>query len=408
MRTVVRTFDLTRAVLQNSPSTVLIVVALCVCSATVSAQDAPVVNVFVAELHEAEGRVHVGAPLKLTADRGWNMQPSFSPDGNTLLYTSVRGGADARSQVFAYDLLHGQDRQVTRTGQNENSPTFEPDGQSFIAVRWHPETLFTEFGPWRYSLAGEPLGPLLPEPDTVGYFYRLDENTFALMRPANTFSVALHDLRTGETRVVAHPSAPLPPRPIPGARAFSFTRTGALGAHRIARVEFPSGLTRDLGPTVPGRTSHVWTPRGTLLMGRGNALYARGVDEGEEWREVARFADPALQQVTAYAVSPAGDRLVLLSPLRPPLATLLRDSIESAGVEAALATVRRMHERGELAAYDAQPGPLRAVAEEWVGRGRRSEGIRILELVAELLPAEQSLRDRVEELRREEEGGGDG
>jgi len=374
---------------------------------TVEAQEPPVVNVFLVELHEAGGRLTLGPLVKLTNDRGWNMQPSFSPDGRLLLYTSVRGNANAPSQVYAYDLEEGRERQVTRTLENENSPTVEPDGRSFVAVRWKPETLFTEFGPWRYSLAGEPLGPLLPAPDTVGYFHRLDEHTFALMRPGDTFSVALHDLRTGTTRVVAHPSAPLPPRPIPGARAFSFTRTDSLGAHRIVRVALPTGLTSDLGPTLPGRTSHVWTPSGTLLMARGNRLFQRSPD-APEWRELARFEAPELQQLTAYAVNPAGDRLVLLSPLRPPLATLLRDSIQALGVTEAVATVRRMEERGGLAAYDRQAGALRGVAEEWIGRGRRAEGLAILELLVELLPGEAALRERLEEVRRGAAEGGSG
>jgi dipeptidyl aminopeptidase/acylaminoacyl peptidase len=403
MKTVARTFGHRRSVPMLTHLFWLGVVLLFAWPATVAAQEAPVVNVFVAELREAEGRLTLGEPVKLTGDRGWNMQPAFSPDGRTLLYTSVRGAADTRSQVFAYDLARGTERQLTRTAENENSPTIEPDGRSFIAVRWNPETLFTEYGPWRYSLEGEPLQPLLPAPDTVGYFHRLDENTFALMRPGDVFSVALHDLRSGETRVVAHPSAPLPPRPIPGARAFSFTRTDTLGTHRIVRVDHPTGLTHDLGPTLPGRTSHVWTPRGTLLMARGNALFARRPGPEEEWREVARFQAPDLQQVTAYAVSPAGDRVVMLSPARPPLATMLRDSIQAAGVEAAVSRLRQMEAAGELARYDRQSAGLRGVAEEWWTRGRRAEAVHILELVVELMPDEAALRSRLEELRRARE-----
>jgi dipeptidyl aminopeptidase/acylaminoacyl peptidase len=402
MKTVFPTFARRLTAVRSSRAALLLAAASALLPATVEAQEPPTVNVFIAELREENGRVRVGTPVRITTAGGWNMQPAFSPDGRTLLYTSVRGRADARSQVFAYDLARGVERQVTRTAENENSPTIEPDGRTFVAVRWNPETLFTEYGPWRYSLEGEPLQPLLPHPDTVGYFHRLDENTFALMRPGETFSVALHDLRTGSTHVVAHPSAPLPPRPIPGTRAFSFTRTDDAGAHRIVRVEFPSGLTRDIGPTLPGRTSHVWTPRGTLLMARGNALHARRPGSGEEWLEVARFDAPELQQVTAYAVSPAGDRVVLLSPLRPPLATLLRDSIQAAGVDAGVESVRRMEQRGDLAAYDRQAAGLRAVAEEWVARGRSAQGVRILELVVDLLPGEAALRERLEELRHEE------
>ena len=42
-----------------------------------------------------------GTPKRLTADIGWQMQPSFSPDGRYITYTSDEGGGDTSGRAGA-------------------------------------------------------------------------------------------------------------------------------------------------------------------------------------------------------------------------------------------------------------------------------------------------------------------
>jgi dipeptidyl aminopeptidase/acylaminoacyl peptidase len=375
--------------------------ALLLCAAVPAAgQDDNPLNLFVAELrHAPDGTVSLGIPHKLTADEGRNSQPSFTPDGRTILFVGAREGPAGQSDVYAVDLRTGRERRVTRTPENENSPTMEPDG-TLLVVRWVPETLFTEWGPWIYSPDGQPLRGLLPGPDTVGYYVRADAHTFALMRPASDFSVALHDLRTGRTVDVEHPVAPLPPQNVPGRRAVSFTRTDPAGRNEIRVLELDTRRVTTLAPALPGRTAHAWTPRGTVLMARGNAVYALDT-AGAEWRRIAAFAAPDLQNVTAYAVSPRGDRVALLSTLRVPLHVVLRDSLQAGWSATQVADhARSLREAGRLREMEVAEGPLAALGTEALEAGRADDAVVLGKLVAELSPASWAAERRLGDAHR--------
>jgi TolB protein len=351
-------------------------------AAPLAAQEANPVDLYVSELRWRDGRLEVGEPARLTSG-GRNTQPSFTPDGRAIVFSGQRGGPTSQTDIYRIDLATGRETQVTRTPENENSPTVESNGE-LVAVRWKPETLFREYGPWVYGPDGVPRRGLLPGPDTVGYYARLDRGTVALMRPMTRFRVALFDARTGRTTDVDSPAAPLPPQRVPGARAFTFTRTDSSGHNRIRRVDAATGRVADLAPTVLGRTSHAWTPRGTLLMGKGNTLYALDPARDTVWHPVRSFAGPELRNVTAYAVSPRGDRLVLYSSARVPLEVEMRDSLQAGRAAAeAVALGRRLAAEGRVAVAE---GGLLGLGGDWLAWGKPGDAAEIFALAAELFP----------------------
>ncbi|MDB4951745.1 MAG: Tetratricopeptide 1 repeat-containing protein [Gemmatimonadetes bacterium] len=364
-------------------------------------QEANPVNLFVADLRYVHGVLSLGPPRKLTHDVGRNSQPSFTPDGRAVLFAAQREGGQV--DVYRTDLATGVETQVTHTAENENSPTVQPDGRIMV-IRWKPETLFREWGPYLYKPDGTADQPVLPGPDTVGYFARADAHTFAFMRPASRFRVALWDDRVKTMVDVDSPVAGLPPQRVPGARAVSYTRTDSAGRNVIRRVELDSRRTSDVAPTLLGRTSHAWTARGVLLMGRGNAIYAMDPARGRTWRRLAAFQRGDLRNVTAYAVSSQGTRLVFYSTLKVPLHVVLRDSLQAGrGALEAVALVRRMASENR-AAYEVSEGGITSVGTDWLAMGKAAEAVEVLSLAAELFPrspdAQAQLADAYRKLGR--------
>ncbi|MBD0319143.1 MAG: PD40 domain-containing protein [Gemmatimonadetes bacterium] len=365
-------------------------------AAPVAAQEANPVDLYVSELRWRGGRLEIGEPARLTRG-GRNTQPSFTPDGRAIVFSGQRGGPTSQTDIYRIDLATGAETQVTRTPENENTPTVEPNGE-LVAVRWKPETLFREYGPWVYGPDGVPRRGLLPGPDTVGYYVRVDRNTVALMRPMSRFRVALFDARSGTTTDVGSPAAPLPPQRVPGARAITYTRTDSAGRNLIRRVDVATGRSADMAPTVLGRTSHTWTPRGTLLMGKGNTLYALDPARDSVWRPVRSFAGPELQNVTAYVVSPRGDRLVFYSSARVPLEVAMRDSLQagrSAAEVAALA--RRLAAGGSVAVTE---GGVLGLGGDWLAWGKAAEAAQIFGVAAELFPRSHRAHARLGDAHR--------
>src|SRR4029079_9533869 len=143
-------------------------------------------------------RLTAGAPLKLTNDNGTNRQPSFSPDGRTVVFSAVRDtGADASSDIYRIDLTTRAETRVTQTPENENSPTVNARGE-YVAVRWRPATLVKEFGPWVDSSSGVPTRGVLRGPDSTGYYTPLPNGNYALTRPkSKSFTLGVFDAKTG-------------------------------------------------------------------------------------------------------------------------------------------------------------------------------------------------------------------
>jgi hypothetical protein len=102
--------------------------------------------------------VATGAFRELTHDRAIDQQPSWSPDGKTLYFTSDRTGV---ANVYAYDLARGELMQVTNVVTGAYMPAVSPDGASLAYVG------YTSYG---FDLFVMPLDPArflpaLPAPE---------------------------------------------------------------------------------------------------------------------------------------------------------------------------------------------------------------------------------------------------
>lgn len=298
----------------------LLSIALCVlqcvgaAAAAAQAQTLTPVNLFVADVTYDKGAIHVGSPRKLTGDRGINSQPSFTPDGKSILFVR-RDSAAGQGDVFRIDLTTGKETRITATPEMENSPTVTPDGKLMV-IRWTPATLFKEWGPWIYSMKGQPLTGVLPAPDTVGYYARVDSVTIAMMRPKASRAVSLFDTRKRTMTDYDFGAANLPPQRIPGQRAISYTRVDSVAGNSIRRLDLVTHDTTVIGPAVEKKVVHAWTPKGSILMGKGNEILELR-PPARTWSKVASFSSPELQDINAYVMSPNGRKLILISPLKP-------------------------------------------------------------------------------------------
>jgi Tol biopolymer transport system component/imidazolonepropionase-like amidohydrolase len=71
-----------------------------------------------------------GIPTKLTSGMAWDMQPTYSPDGEWIAFTSDRGGGD---NLWVIDVHGRNEKQIsTETFRLLNSPAWSPDGKYLV------------------------------------------------------------------------------------------------------------------------------------------------------------------------------------------------------------------------------------------------------------------------------------
>src|SRR5712692_11002610 len=157
----------------------------------------PSSDIFIIDVAAHNGKMKLGPPVKITNWVGYNNQPSFMPDGQSILYTSIR---DKQADIYRYDMRSGATTQITNTPESEYSPTLMPDGKSISVVRVEADLTQRL---WRFPLAGGPPSLILERIKPVGYHLWIDDHTLALFILGKPNTLQIVDTSTEKAETVA-------------------------------------------------------------------------------------------------------------------------------------------------------------------------------------------------------------
>lgn len=260
-------------------------------------------EVWLGPLDMRNGRFVIGDMRNISNHPGYDNQPAFFRDGASVVFSSeVDSVAETGLgiQAVRYQIGNGKTTKLTKV--RGFSPTPTPDGKSIMTLR--------EGTVWLYDLAGGRSRVLLPEVKTAGYFTRMNDERWILFMNEEQRHIAVWD---GQKLNRIVPNAVTAPYRIPGEDAVTFVVQEG-DSKKLMRLELAADSGRVLA-TIPFKTGghHVWTSRGTLLMASGNAIHEWNPAKPGEWPVVHRFSEPDLQGITRIALSPAEDRIAVVS-----------------------------------------------------------------------------------------------
>ncbi len=89
----------------------------------------PNTDIWLLDIKATNDTIILTNPINITNRTGYDNQPSFSPDGETILYTSMRDGK--QTDIYKYDLKTKKITQFTNTSTSEYSPNVMPDKKIF-------------------------------------------------------------------------------------------------------------------------------------------------------------------------------------------------------------------------------------------------------------------------------------
>lgn len=279
----------------------------------------PDTEIFLASLSVASGGVRVGPPANVTNSPGYDNQPSFTPDGRAMLFTSIRGGT--QTDIYRYDITARRVARVTNTPESEYSPTVTPDGAHISAIRVEADSTQRL---WRFTLDGGRPEVVLADVKPVGYHAWTDEHTLALFVLGQPATLRLADTRTGTATIVVTGIGRSLQR-VPDRGTISFvereapTETNAAPKLWVRELDPATRRVTPLVAAVAGarEADLAWTPDGFLLMADKDVLYGWRTGDGE-WRRLADLAALGLHGVSRIAVSGKGDLIAFVAqPGRP-------------------------------------------------------------------------------------------
>ena len=263
-------------------------------------------DIYLARLSRSGAAVTVAAPVNVTQRPGYDNQPSFTPDGRAVLFTSIREGRPA--DIYQYNVATSATTRLTRTAESEYSPTVTPDGASFSVIRVEADSTQRL---WKFRLDGSTPELVLTDVKPVGYHAWGDAHTLGVFVLGDPATLQIADTRTGAATVVAERIGRSLHK-VPGAAAISFFHRSEPAPHYIKVIDLGSRAIRPVAPALEGSEFYAWLPDGTLIMGSASKLFTWS-PAGERWVEVADLAAQGVVGISRLAVSPDGVMLAFVA-----------------------------------------------------------------------------------------------
>jgi hypothetical protein len=285
----------------------ILVLALFLGCHLASAQGLPATDVYLADLHLARPDGPLVDHIRpVTRRDGYDNQPSFSPDGSTIFFTSER---DGQTDIFRFDLANDSLSRVTHTPTNEYSPFF--DGERLLAIRDEDAGRFPwGLHLWEFDPNGSPRERARLAVSGTG-FYALAESGIVFFRP-DDYSLVFSAEGLDEPHLIANRVEPSIPRTLPGRREVSFVDRDTSGVRWIRAFDTESFETRDVAALIGDVIDYAWTPDGRLIMADGVTFHILDPLTQATWQATAPLPMPGVRRITRPAVSPDGRRLAFV------------------------------------------------------------------------------------------------
>ena len=273
------------------------------------AQRPPSTDVFLAPLSVEKGVPVIGTPVNVTSRPGYDNQPSFTPDGRAILFTSVR--ADGQSDIYRYDLSSKQIARVTTTPESEYSATVMAGGTRFSVIRVEKDSTQRL---WSFALDGSDPRLVLDGVKPVGYHTWIDADNLALFVLGSPNALVHANARNGMADTLSRNIGRSLHSPANGS-GFSYLQR-ADSSWMLTLMSWPSRTTRVISALPRGSEDVAWLTRDLVAASSGSKVFYWS-GESATWRVAADLADAGLVNITRMAVSPNGRWLAIVATPKP-------------------------------------------------------------------------------------------
>lgn len=271
----------------------------------------PASDIYLLSLSDGLDSLARATPAPLAVGPGYENQPFFTPDGQSVLFTANRDGK--QTDIFELDRASGRARPLISTAEGEYSPTITPDGGvSVIRVEGDGTQRL-----WRFDRDGANPRVLLRDLKPVGYHAWLDADTLALFVLGKPATLQVAHVKDGKAEVVAS-DVGRSIQKMPGGGAISFVHREPGGELWVKSLDAGTRRIERLVKAVPSSAERdtAWMPDGTLLMSSGTRLFAWRAGDAD-WRQVFDAAPHSLGALSRVAVSPDGRALAIVVASTP-------------------------------------------------------------------------------------------
>ncbi len=242
----------------------------------------------------------------ITNSPGYDNQPFFLPDGESLLYSSDDGFG--QTDIYRYNISARSERRLTFTPNSEYSPTITPDGKYFSCIILEKnEDQYL----WQYPLNGA-VPRRLSKTQPIGYHCWVNPELVSVLIVGEPNTLNFIDLKNDKVEeIVKSPGVTF--RMIPNStNKMSYIDESDEHNWFVKNLDVESKTSVDIIKTIKKFPYFTWTPNGILISGDGKRIYKFDPSQDTNWVELANLSDYGIKDFTRLTVSPKGDLLAVV------------------------------------------------------------------------------------------------
>ncbi len=263
-------------------------------------------EVFVFEIKTKDGAFSLAGGANISNSPGYDNQPSFSADGKSVLFTSVRNGKSP--DIYEYVLSDRVLNQITTSEDAEYTPRAK-DSETIFFIR---EGNGQEMTVWKYDRKTKVETQALINKEPVAYYdWNSDGGAIVWVRYASM----AHYLnpQKGTNIFVSDHVLPSTPQNIPGTLKFSFVHRQGNDEVWIKEFDPETNAVRPIVQVKESKIDYCWLPDKTLVIGIGSELFGFNEERDKDWTRLADLKSFGLKDVTRLSASSDGTAMAIVS-----------------------------------------------------------------------------------------------
>jgi hypothetical protein len=266
-----------------------------------SSYSQPNTDIYLFDLNMADNIWSIDAPINISDNDGYDNQPSFWRDGESILYART---VNNQTEIARYFIESGNTAVLTNTLEgSEYSPTPTPD-QRISSIRLDTTGLQLLYV---YDFRGR--NEVLVNDLVIGYHAWISVTQIVAFVLGEPSTMQIINTVTGNAEIVGE-NIGRSLHQIPNSKHFSYVDKSK-EKWTINRMNPETRESFVLTPSIEGSEDYSWTPNNQIVMGKGSKLFLWEIDKG--WKEIADVSKFGIDQITRLSVSPDGDKLVLVA-----------------------------------------------------------------------------------------------
>jgi len=245
----------------------------------------------------------------ITSNIGYDNQPFFTPDGESILFTSGRDGK--QPDIYEYFIQTEKTEQVTATESSEFTPKTSPDNKIITFVR--DGDINPDRSVWQLNRESGEYSWAINSKEPVGYYHLNHETGDVLFWSRFGFSVQYLNLKQNLDRFVSGNAVPATPKQIPGTNLFSFVHRQTNEAVWIKSFSPETFAITPIAPFTGDNSDYAWAPNGEIFRAEDNVLYVwKKGEKTDRWTKVQEMSEMFKGEIYRLAISPDGKKIALV------------------------------------------------------------------------------------------------